>query len=85
MDIALDPEHAPVGAQLINKIGEILTNASEDGYDVDGVLLALVVAVFGVEQAALRHKAELLRAKAELFRLETRILQAGVRLEPREE
>lgn len=81
LDIAIDSEHAQVTAELVDKIGQILTDEREGGYDVDAVLLRLVLALFRLETAAQKRQEQILHLARDLASLEARVLKAGVALE----
>jgi hypothetical protein len=70
-----DPDRMPVTSDLIESLREVIAEGVNGGYDIDEVLFNLAIAISGLETSLLNRKSELLS-------LETRILQAGLRLSP---
>jgi hypothetical protein len=86
-----DPEHAPVTAKLADQIRQILADGNGETYDVDAVLFSAASAVARLELAVSQGKVERVNLqtninelKADVLNLETRLLEAGVRLRPSE-
>lgn len=70
-----DPDRMPVTAEMCERIRDVLADRADSGLNVEAVLFQLALAVIGLEIAANEHKAQLLN-------LETRILEAGLQLNP---
>lgn len=70
-----DPDRLPVTSDLVESLREVIADGVNGGYDIDEVLFHLAVAISGLE-------AGLVKRRSELLNLETRILQAGLRVSP---
>jgi hypothetical protein len=67
------PKYNPVSTEMLDSLKEILADGVNGGYDIDAVLSTLALAIVGLEDSIVRRRSELLN-------LETRILEAGLRL-----
>jgi hypothetical protein len=65
----------PVSTEMLDTLKLIVADGVKGGYDIDAVLFALALAIFNLES-------EVVNRRAELLDLETRILEAGLRLPP---
>jgi hypothetical protein len=75
--LQLEPhqKYMPISTEMLDTLKEILAEGVKGGYDIDAVLFALALAVFNLERAVVDRRAEVLD-------LETRILEAGLRVAP---
>ncbi len=76
-DQVLDPDRMPITADMIDDIRELLADSVNNGYDIDAVLFRLALSVMRLEM-------ELMERRTDLLSLETRILQAGLKVRPRQ-
>ena len=74
-EYAPDPERMPVTTELIEGLREVFAEGANGGYDIDTVLFHLALAIQNLEVGLVQRQAQILS-------LETRILQAGLRVRP---